>query len=100
MKLKKPTDVPHQIHNLLMSSKTYKPLYMYLKDGIYLMYGPLKGTNLSKEYEKDSDAVIDYLHNVIDYEYTPYKTKWQTIEVINDLINKNYVTTNEKEKQL
>ena len=78
--------LPQQIHNLLMKSPVYKPLYVYLKDGIYINYGPLKGTNLTNSYMEDSDKVLEYLQNILDYEYTPYKTKWNTMEVISDLL--------------
>lgn len=81
--------LPQQIHNLLMQSPVYKPLYVYLKDGIYINYGPIKGTNLTKSYSEDPDKVLEYLENILDYEYTPYKTMVITREVINDLTKTN-----------
>jgi hypothetical protein len=72
-----------------MNSKEYKPLYVYLKDGIYINYGPIKGTNLTKSYSEEPDKVLDYLENILDYEFTPYKTKVITKEVIEDLTKIN-----------
>lgn len=90
MKLK--NELPQNIHNFLMASKIYNPLYVYLKDGIYLNYGPMKGLNLSKSYMEDSDKVLEYLENILDNENTPYKLKVDTRQVIEDLylLKNNY----------
>lgn len=82
--------LPKQIHNLLMQSPVYKPLYVYLKDGIYINYGPIKGTNLTKSYSEEPDKVLEYLDSILDYKYTPYKTKVATKEVIEDLTKINH----------
>lgn len=74
------------VHNLLMKSVQI-PLYLYLKDGIYLNYGPLQGTNLTKSYIKQPLEVLEYLDNVLENDNTPYKLKVITREVIQDLKN-------------
>jgi hypothetical protein len=81
--------LPQQIHNVLMASKVYNPLFIYLKDGIYINFGPIKGTNLTKSYSEEPDKVLDYLENILNHDNVPYKTKINTLEVIKDLKN-NY----------
>lgn len=87
MKIRK--QINQQVHNLLMSSKGGLQLYIYGRDGIYFNYGPMKGLNLSKYYNENSDKVEEYLDNIIDNDNTSYKMKMVTKEVIKDLKN-NY----------
>lgn len=76
-----------RLHNLLMQGYS-KPLYEWRKDGIYIIQGPFKGSNLNKLYDED-DRVIDYLEAIIDNDASSYKMKWITYNVIRELTNKN-----------
>ena len=83
------TKLPKQIHNLLMGTPSYRPLYQYMKDGIYIVYGPLKGNNLTKCYSDEPEQVLEYLESIIEHDESSYKMKMITKEVIDDLKN-NY----------
>lgn len=87
MKIKKKVD--ERVHNLLMSSKVEKPLYSYKKDGIYIMFGPWSGRNISNLYLDNADMVLDYLYSILDYDNVPYKMRFITNNIIKDLLDKN-----------
>jgi hypothetical protein len=76
------------IKRLLMMTKSI-PLYEYRPDGIYLNYGPYKGTSLTLYYKNNKDNCLEYLENIIDSDWAPFKIKEQTKSVIKDLKN-NY----------
>jgi hypothetical protein len=82
--------IPKQIHNLLIETSNYKPLFNYQKDGIYIMFGPIKGANLTKSYIENPDGVLEYLENILDSERCSYKLRVNINEVISDLKNNNY----------
>jgi hypothetical protein len=80
--------LPTRIHNILMSTKIYTPLYVYLKDGIYINYGPYKGLSLTDIWNNNSEVAERFIDNLLDSEI-PYKLRFETSEVYKDLKN-NY----------
>jgi hypothetical protein len=81
--------LPQNIRNFMMTSKHYKPLYLYLRDGVYVMFGPLEGINLTKSYMEEPEKVLDFLDNILDSDNAPFKMKEDTREVMNDLLKNN-----------
>lgn len=82
-------EMPRNVRNFLRTSKMVKPLYVYLRSGIYFNYGPFTGESLTKLYRENDEFVLQYLENILDSDEAPYKIKLDTIEVIKDLKN-NY----------
>ncbi len=80
----------NRIHHFLMSCKNTRPVYEYRKDGIYFLFGPYKDYNLNTLYIQNEEKCLEFLQNIIESDEAPYKTKWITKEVINDLKNNYY----------
>jgi sulfur transfer complex TusBCD TusB component (DsrH family) len=85
MKIKR--EIPENIYNLLMSCKHHTPLFLWLKDGVYVNFGALKGTNITKAYEEDSESVLNLLDDLKSRDI-PLKLKLAIEEVEEYLLEK------------
>jgi hypothetical protein len=88
--MKRIKELPIQVKNLIKSRRVSRPLYMYKKDGIYVMFGPLEGVNLSKRYIKNEEEVENFIHNILDADSAPIRMIMDTLEVYKDLKNNYY----------
>jgi hypothetical protein len=64
-----------------------KELYYYAVDGIYFLYGPLEGKNITKLYMENPDGVEEFLEKIIESDLSPYRMKINTKLVLEDLKN-------------
>lgn len=83
-------EVPKGVKNFLKTSRISKPLYSYQKDGIYVMFGPLEGKNISKLYIEDSELVERFIENIFEADSASIKVIMDTVEVYKDLKNNYY----------
>ena len=85
--MKKQTEAIHQV----LLRDYGKSLYKYSKEGIIILYGPLRDRNLNELYNSNPIETIELLENIIE-NTDDYKTKWVTHSVIKDL-KSNYLGT-------
>ena len=77
-----------RLKNFLKKSKI-REVYEYPKDGIYIIWGPWKGLSLTTLYNDCEEVVERFIDNILDSDEAPFKLKWQTKQVLQDLKN-NY----------
>lgn len=88
--MKRIKEIPRQVRNMIKSSRVIKPLYKYRKDGIYVMFGPWEGKNISKCYIHNPEEVDRFIENILDADEVPIRLIMDTVEVYTDLKNNYY----------
>ena len=76
--------------SVLKSIRDPKPLYLYKKDGIYAIWGPLEGKNLSKMYQENPEILERFFENIFDADEVPIKMLMTSVDVYTDLKTNYY----------